>query len=223
MRLVAVLSALLALAGCDKYRATSIADQGAVYLTNADLTAIQPDDLPDDWLERLRTTPLPSEVAVNNEYQIMATFRRGDPVCVADSGGHIHGFYQTREGLCGSHRDGRVRFIGVWADYNAADYTEEQAISLNCEAGTEPFDLGMEPAGAGRLAACRNELAGVGYEATVVYLPRHGGAPASEPPSVIYRVSIGIGPRTEAADMAEAKAFLSRLRLGGVGFRPTAS
>lgn len=212
MRLAAGLLVALALAGCDRE-----------WPTEEPLTDYVQDE---DWLEQLRTTPLESNVAVSEEYRIQATFRSGDPVCIADSGGHIHGFYQLSGGNCGDPQESRQRFVSVWADYNTAFYSWDEASATYCGADTEPFELGMEATGEGRLVACIPKLCGEQYVVTAVYLSEDSALWLSDEvdaeaggPDLIYRLALGTTAETQEADLAEFRAFLSQLRLDGGTFR----
>lgn len=212
MRLVAALLVALALMGCDKE-----------WPTKEPLTDYVQDG---DWLEKLRTTPLDSEFAVNDDFRIRAEFRLGDPVCIADSGGIIHGFYQLHGGNCGDPQESRQRFISVYADYNAAFWNWEETREIYCGADTEPFDLGMEVTGNGRLFACLPRMCGEQYVITAVYLSENPSMWLSEEveaaeggPDLAYRIALGTTAETERADLAEFRAFLSRLWLDGGSFR----
>lgn len=204
-----------ALSACGEGRTTASVDR--------ETTANAEENLPDDWLEQLRETPLESEIAINAEYAISAVFRKGDPVCVADSGGHIHGFYQLHDGNCGDPQETRSRFMSVWADYDSALEGWEGLAAAQCGDDTEPFDLGMDATGTGRFDACIPKLCGDQYVITAIYLSgsstrAQGEGVRRDGPDLIYRIALGTTPATQEADLAEFRSFLAQLRLDGGSF-----
>jgi hypothetical protein len=174
-----------------------------------------------DWLETLRATPLESEFASNDEYAIQAIFPASNPVCNADSGGHIHGFYQRLDQDYCSDRAVSSRFISLWADYNAAFRSWEEAQQGICGPETEPFDIGIAANGAGQFLACKPMVCGEAYVITAGYLADFpdGTEPFVEDgPYFLYTISLGTTEETEAADLVLFREFFANLRLAGSRF-----
>lgn len=156
-------------------------------------------------------------VAVSDDYRIQATFPDDQPVCVSASGTQVQGFHQWTTGDCADESQPSGRFISVWADYNVALASWDEALGAACGADTDPFDLGMAATGDGRLAACIPKLCGDQFVITALYLSGTGGGP-----ELIYRLALGTTAATQEADLARFRAFLSQLRLDGAGFAPAA-
>jgi len=177
-----------------------------------------------DEFDRERYTPLKSEVAINDEYSISAVFPKDHPVCRGDSGGHIHGFYQWLDGDCSEGLWGKksTRFVSIWADYNAMEYSWSGAPGKYCGEGTEPVDLGVLASGDGRLSACRTKASAPKQEIAVVYLaddPTQDLFKPEDGPELIYTVRLGTDAAAEAGDLETLRAFLARLKLAGSGFK----
>lgn len=170
----------------------------------------------------------PGHVATNDEFRIHATFPDDQPVCVSDSGTHIRGFHQWRDGDCDDQTRSSDRFLSVYADYNAAQFSWDEAIRLICGEDTESFNLGMEATSGGRLEACRPRSADADYVVTVLYLADLpdmflGDEVEGGGPDLIYSIWLGIGSETKEADLATGRAFIGQLQLGGGRFQPVGS
>lgn len=164
----------------------------------------------------------PSHVAVSDEFRITARFPPDKPVCVSDSGTHIHGFHQLRDGDC-AERTG-PRYLSVWADHNAMEWDWDKALAETCQAGAESFVLALEPTAGGRLGACllqpQADPGAGGYSVVAVYAP--DGA-AGDLPDMIYTVRLRTTDATKEADLAAFRAFFRGLILAGSSFQPATS
>ena len=165
----------------------------------------------------------PGHVAVNEQFRIQASFPEDEPVCVSQSGRQVQGFYQWRGGDCADPEQQTGRFISVYASYNNALNTWDEAAATYCSTDTEPFDLGMEANGSGRFSACVPRLCGEQYVITAVYLSDSpqlvlGDETVGGGPDLIYMIALGTTDETQEADLAEFRTFLSQLRLDGGGF-----
>lgn len=170
-----------------------------------------------DEFDRERYTPLEGEIAFNDEYAISAIFPKEHPVCRADSGGHIHGFYEWLDGDCSEGLWGKksARFISIWADYNAMEYSWSGAPGEYCGEDTAPVDLGVI-ARNGRLSACRTKAPAANSEFTIVYLaddPTQDLFKPEDGPELIYTIRLGTTPRTETADLQALRTFLAKVKL----------
>ena len=156
----------------------------------------------------------PGHVAVSDDFRVQATFPADQPVCLSQSGTQVHGFHQWRGGNCADPAQETGRFISVYADYNGAAYSLEEAAAVRCGADSEPFDLGLEATGEGRFSACVPRLCGEQYVITAVYLSDSpamdlGDEAVGGGPDLIYWISLGTTAQTQAANLAEFRAFLS--------------
>lgn len=171
--------------------------------------------------ERMRHTPLESEVAINDEYGISAVFPKGSPVCTADSGGHIHGFFQWLEDDCTREAPGvrPDRYLSVWADYNAAEYSRDEAVEVACSDATrrDVFDVTV-PEGRGWAASCL-EAGDDGTEQFIVmFLPKEHEADGGFGPDNIgkyYTMRLYTDAAHREADLRTFETFLRRLKLAG--------
>jgi len=175
-----------------------------------------------DWLEQMRHTPLKSEVAINDEYAISAVFPKDSSVCTADSGGHVHGFYQWLESDCTAEAPGVLRpdrYLSVWADYNAAEYSRDDAVELACSHGTSrgPLDATV-PAEIGWAASCREEESDAKEQLIVIFLSKATEARAGFGPDnidVMYTMTLHTDVTHRDADLRTFETFLRRLKLAG--------
>ncbi len=206
MRLPCLLgAAVLALSGCQAQEEASPATEDAF----------------GDALERMRHTPLESEIAINDEYAIVAVFPAGSPVCTSDSGGHIHGFHQRLQSDCTKEAPGvrADRAISIWVDYNAAEHSRREAAAFYCpDASARGVIDTTVPPGAGWTVSCR-ELREDGQEKVVVAFfsrerekDRGFGRDRIE---FLYTVRLATDAAHRAADMATFRDFLGRLELAG--------
>ncbi|HSG35333.1 MAG TPA: hypothetical protein VLA37_12425, partial [Sphingomonadaceae bacterium] len=88
----------------------------------------------------------------------------------------------------------------------------------------EPFDLGLVATGEGRLTTCRSKKRDAQFEVTAVYLTDSpeidlGNEVTGGGPDLIYWIGLITSPETQDNDLAEYRAFVSRLSLDGGGFR----
>lgn len=164
----------------------------------------------------------PGHVAVSDEFRFTARFPADQPVCVSDSGTHIHGFHQLRDGDC-AERTG-PRYLSVWADYNAMEWDWDKALAETCGAGSESFAIGLEPTAGGRLDACLLQPGAdpKAADTSVVALYVPDGA-AGNLPDMIYTVRLRTSDDAKEADLAALQAFLRDLILAGSSFQPVAS
>lgn len=164
----------------------------------------------------------PGHIAVSDEFGITADFPADQPVCVSDSGTHIHGFHQSRDGDCAEGPGSR--FLSVWADHNAMDWDGDRAVAEACGPNTERLDLDLQPTAGGRLDACllkEGTDAGAGpYTVVAVYVP---SSDADRLPDIIYTVRMGTTPEGEEADLRALQTFFAGLILAGSSFQPAAS
>lgn len=165
----------------------------------------------------------PGHVAASDTFRMQATFPDDQPVCLSQSGTQVHGFHQWRGGDCADPGQETGRFISVYADYNAAGYTWDEAAAMRCGADSEPFDLGVAATGEGRFSACVPKLCGDQYVITAVYLSDSptldlGNQAAGGGPDLMYWIALGTTAETQEADLTRFRTFLSQLRLDGGGF-----
>jgi hypothetical protein len=172
-----------------------------------------------DELERMRHTPLESEVATNHEYAIAAVFPKGSPVCISDSGSHIHGFHQWLESDCTKEAPDVLvdRIISIWADYNAAEYSRERAEQRECKSGQSdaPFKISV-PQPKGWTVTCRNLGDDGQIRVTAAFLatePDRGFGP--DRIHVLYSAGLHTDQTHYQADLSAFKGFLGKARLAG--------
>jgi hypothetical protein len=174
-----------------------------------------------DALERMRHTPLDSEVATNDEYAIAAVFPKGSPVCILDSGSHIHGFNQWLESDCTKEAPD-VRFdrkISIWADYNAAEYSRSEAAALYCpDTSARGVVDTTVPPGVGWTVSCREPRVDDQEEIVVAFFSSASERDRGFGPDRIeflYTVRLATDAAHRTEDMETFRDFLGQLELAG--------
>jgi len=178
------------------------------------------DPFGDAW-ERMRHTPLASEVAINEEYAISAVFPTGSPVCISDSGSHIHGFHQWLGSDCAKEAPD-VRFdrkISIWADYNAADYSREEAEQQECKSGQSdaPFRISVPPE-KGWTVTCRNTDDDGQIRVSAAFFAKDGVDAEGFGPDqidVLYSAWLYTDQAHYETDLTVFETFLGKVKLAG--------
>lgn len=169
-----------------------------------------------------------SQRAVNKEFGIAATFPAGVTVCVAESGGHPHGFYSTSEkgpSACRSEVSPSVKTsMGVYANYNSDFQTHLSDLADDyCKGAGKPARPAIEKAASslkfGESISCAVEQ---DNHSLVIYVLRQGGQqtnPDTEKkvPYINYTISLATSPRSFDRDMVGFRNFVANLKLANVG------
>jgi len=170
----------------------------------------------------MRHTALQGNVALNEEYEIRAVFPKGDPVCPDDSGGHQHGFHQWLDGDCTKEAPD-VRFsrkISIWADYNAAEYSRDEAVQFSCPdaAQRDVMEIGLPPQ-AGWVVTCNETREADREPILMAFFARKPGADSAFGPddiAFLYSARLYTDPTHRHADMRLFQHFLASLELAGI-------
>lgn len=154
----------------------------------------------------------------NNDFGIAAVFPRGWWVCPAFSGHNIHG-YHTVVGAptfdCLSGGGDHASAYGVYANWNAAFWSEERLLSQDgsCEPETD-FEP-LEVAGGLRSSQClvvnADGSRGLTLRAVAGHQPGVDGEPAT--PLVDYRFSLASSDQTWERDLALFRQFVEQVVL----------
>lgn len=189
----------------------------ALWAALAGCTDAGEDDPPDPWAHFERAYG--SSHAVNDEYRIEAEFPPGRVVCVSDAATHIHGFHQFLEGDCSAGGPpAHNRVMKVWADYNAAEQSRDDAIELVCADKTRRDVLEVTaPAGRGWTASCRERGDDGKEQFIVVFLHKDEARDGFGPDNIdkTYTMRLYTDAAHREADLEVFATFLGRLKLAG--------
>jgi hypothetical protein len=159
-----------------------------------------------------------SNHAVNDEYAIEAEFPENRVVCVSDALTHLHGFHQFLAGDCsGEGSPPGNRALSVWADYNAAEFSRDQAVDVACSDATRHDALDVTvPDDRGWAASCL-EKGDDGKEQFIVVFVHKDSEPAGgfgpDNIDVTYTMRLYTDAAHRDADLERFETFLRRVRL----------
>lgn len=78
-----------------------------------------------------------NQLVNNREFGFSVHFPAGQIVCLASSGDHPHGFYANLDADCRKQDSDRAtRSLGIWANYNAANWDMSDLIRVYCHNGS---------------------------------------------------------------------------------------